>query len=86
MIRAPVRHLLENHLPAHVFVPIITRETPGLLPKPDPAGILHIAEEWGLENGGDNLIMVGGSFVLFCTAGDHLGLIFVFRSAIVSMT
>jgi hypothetical protein len=39
-------------------MPIITRETPGLLPKPDPAGILHIADEWGLENQGDNLIMV----------------------------
>lgn len=51
-------HLLSNHLPAHVFVPIITRETPGLLPKPDPDGILHIAKEWGLENAGENLIMV----------------------------
>ncbi|CBF85872.1 hypothetical protein AN1945.2 [Aspergillus nidulans FGSC A4] len=58
---APVTNLLQNHLPEHVFVPIITRETPGLLPKPDPAGILHIAKEWGLEDGGKNLIMVGDS-------------------------
>ncbi|PYH84108.1 HAD superfamily hydrolase [Aspergillus uvarum CBS 121591] len=58
---APVTNLLQNHLPAHVFLPIITRETPGLLPKPDPAGILHIASEWGLEDGGEGLIMVGDS-------------------------
>ncbi|KAL3479897.1 HAD-like domain-containing protein [Aspergillus californicus] len=58
---APVMNLLQNHLPAHVFLPIITRETPGLLPKPDPAGILHIASEWGLTNRAQNLIMVGDS-------------------------
>jgi phosphoglycolate phosphatase-like HAD superfamily hydrolase len=58
--RAPVKNLLDNHLPAHVFLPIITRDTPNLLPKPDPAGILHIASEWGLNNG-ENLIMVGDS-------------------------
>ncbi|EAW10751.1 putative haloacid dehalogenase-like hydrolase [Aspergillus clavatus NRRL 1] len=58
---APVMHLLQNHLPAHVFLPIITRETPGLLPKPDPAGILHIAREWGLDNRAENMIMVGDS-------------------------
>ncbi|KAL3464071.1 HAD-like domain-containing protein [Aspergillus heterothallicus] len=57
----PVTNLLKNYLPTHVFMPIITRETPGLLPKPDPAGLLHIANKWGLENGGDNLIMVGDS-------------------------
>ncbi|KKK21410.1 hypothetical protein P175DRAFT_0553608 [Aspergillus ochraceoroseus IBT 24754] len=68
----PVRHLLENHLPAHVFLPIITRETPGLLPKPDPAGILHIASEWGLGNRGDNLIMVGDS-IDDMTAGHTAG-------------
>ncbi|KAF9891966.1 hypothetical protein FE257_002929 [Aspergillus nanangensis] len=68
----PVRHLLENHLPAHVFLPIITRETPGLLPKPDPAGILHISQEWGLENRGENLIMVGDS-IDDMTAGHTAG-------------
>ncbi|KAL4792073.1 HAD-like domain-containing protein [Aspergillus venezuelensis] len=57
----PVTTLLQNHLPEHIFMPIITRETPGLLPKPDPAGILHIAKEWGLENRGEGLIMVGDS-------------------------
>lgn len=30
-------------------------------PKPDPAGILHIAVQWGLEDGGEGLIMVGDS-------------------------
>ncbi|KAE8145257.1 HAD-like domain-containing protein [Aspergillus avenaceus] len=68
----PVRHLLGNHLPAHVFLPIITRETPGLLPKPDPAGILHIANEWGLQNQGENLIMVGDS-IDDMTAGHTAG-------------
>ncbi|KAE8349645.1 HAD-like domain-containing protein [Aspergillus coremiiformis] len=68
----PVQHLLDNHLPAHAFLPIITRETPGLLPKPDPAGILHIASEWGLGNRGENLIMVGDS-IDDMTAGHTAG-------------
>ncbi|KNG85398.1 putative HAD superfamily hydrolase [Aspergillus nomiae NRRL 13137] len=68
----PVRHLLDNHLPAHVFLPIITRETPGLMPKPDPAGILHIAHEWGLDSRGENLIMVGDS-IDDMTAGHTAG-------------
>jgi hypothetical protein len=42
-----------------------------LLPKPDPAGILHIAKEWGLENGGKSLIMV---FVLLISF-QFLGLL-----------
>ena len=50
-------HLLKTHLPTHEFYPIVTRDTPDLMPKPDPAGILHIAEAWGLENA-DDLIMV----------------------------
>ncbi|KAJ6171277.1 hydrolase [Penicillium chermesinum] len=41
--------------------PIITRDTPNVIPKPDPAGILHIAQEWGLTNRAENLIMVGDS-------------------------
>ncbi|GIK03052.1 hypothetical protein Aspvir_007118 [Aspergillus viridinutans] len=69
---APVMNLLRNHLPTHVFLPIITRETPGLLPKPDPAGILHIAREWGLDNRADNLIMVGDS-IDDMTAGHTAG-------------
>ncbi|KAJ5349781.1 hypothetical protein N7541_007508 [Penicillium brevicompactum] len=56
----PVKNLLDNHLPAHIFLPIITRDTPNVVPKPDPAGILHIANEWELENA-ENLIMVGDS-------------------------
>ncbi|KAJ5217105.1 hydrolase [Penicillium chermesinum] len=58
---APVQYLIQNHLPTHVFLPIITRDTPNVIPKPDPAGILHIAQEWGLTNRAENLIMVGDS-------------------------
>lgn len=53
-----MQYLIQNHLSRHVFLPIITRDTPDLLPKPDPAGILHIAGEWGLTNRGESLIMV----------------------------
>ncbi len=42
----PVNHLLGKYLPDTVFEPIITREFKP--PKPDPAGILHIARSWGL--------------------------------------
>ncbi|PWY88530.1 HAD superfamily hydrolase, partial [Aspergillus heteromorphus CBS 117.55] len=66
----PVQTLLDNHLPTHLFLPIITRETPGVLPKPDPAGILHIASEWGV--GADGLIMVGDS-IDDMTAGHAAG-------------
>ncbi|EDN10582.1 HAD superfamily hydrolase [Histoplasma capsulatum] len=55
----PVNHLLATHLPTHEFLPIITRDTPDILPKPDPAGILHIAKEWGTKP--EDLIMVGDS-------------------------
>ncbi|KAL4778148.1 HAD-like domain-containing protein [Aspergillus varians] len=68
----PVMNLLQNHLPEHIFLPIITRETPGLLPKPDPAGILHIADEWGLKNRAEDLIMVGDS-IDDMTAGHTAG-------------
>ncbi|KAJ5729880.1 hydrolase [Penicillium malachiteum] len=57
----PVKYLLQNWLPEHSFLPIITRDTPNVIPKPDPAGILHIAQEWGLMNRAENLIMVGDS-------------------------
>lgn len=54
----PVRHLLDKFLAGSAFHPVVTREfTP---PKPDPAGILHIAEQWGLSNA-SGLIMVGDS-------------------------
>lgn len=57
---APVNHLLAKFLAGSVFDPVVTREFRP--PKPDPAGILHIAREWGLtrrvvrgEGGGDGL-------------------------------
>ncbi|KAK3402787.1 HAD-like domain-containing protein [Sordaria brevicollis] len=44
---APVNNLLEKFLSGSVFHPIVTREFRP--PKPDPAGILHIAKAWGLH-------------------------------------
>ena len=41
----PVLHLLGKFLDGHVFEPIVTRDFRP--PKPDPAGILHIARSWG---------------------------------------
>ncbi|KAK3078607.1 hypothetical protein LTS18_007081 [Coniosporium uncinatum] len=66
----PVDHLLTTFLPKHLFKPIITRDFRP--PKPDPAGILHIAKSWGLEDGGESLIMVGDS-VDDMTAGHRAG-------------
>ncbi|EHK96163.1 putative uncharacterized hydrolase [Glarea lozoyensis 74030] len=43
---APVAHLLDKFLVGQTFSPIVTREFRP--PKPDPAGILHIARSWGL--------------------------------------
>ncbi len=59
---APVNHLLGKFLEGKEFHPIITREFRP--PKPDPAGILHIAKAWGFVDGegagdGSQLIMVG---------------------------
>lgn len=42
----PVHSLLGKFLEGSVFAPIVTREFRP--PKPDPAGILHIARSWGL--------------------------------------
>lgn len=56
---APVDHLLTTFLPKHLFHPIVTREFRP--PKPDPAGILHIAKTWMHEDGAESLIMVGDS-------------------------
>ena len=55
----PVTHLLQKFLSGKTFAPIVTRDFRP--PKPDPAGILHIAQQWGLEDGGSGLIMVGDS-------------------------
>ncbi|GAB7358824.1 hypothetical protein MBLNU230_g4048t1 [Neophaeotheca triangularis] len=45
---APVNHLLTTHLPEHInaFAPVVTRDFRP--PKPSPAGLLHIAREWGI--------------------------------------
>lgn len=43
----PVMHLLDKFLPGSHFDPIVTREFRP--PKPDPAGILHIAGRWGVD-------------------------------------
>lgn len=43
---APVHSLLSKFLAGHIFAPIVTRDFRP--PKPDPAGILHIARSWGL--------------------------------------
>ncbi|KAL9030883.1 MAG: hypothetical protein Q9196_001026 [Gyalolechia fulgens] len=56
---APVTHLLQTFLPNKAFSPIVTREFRP--PKPDPAGILHIARVWGLDDGAESVIMVGDS-------------------------
>lgn len=57
----PVNHLLTNFIADHEFAPIITRSFNP--PKPDPAGILHIAQSWGIDDGerADHMIMVGDS-------------------------
>jgi phosphoglycolate phosphatase-like HAD superfamily hydrolase len=52
----PVNHLLDKFLAGQTFGPIVTRDFKP--PKPDPAGILHIAKTWGFEDARD-LIMVG---------------------------
>lgn len=44
--QAPVAHLLAKFLADSVFEPVVTRDFRP--PKPDPAGILHIARSWGL--------------------------------------
>ncbi|KAK6350807.1 hypothetical protein TWF718_003993 [Orbilia javanica] len=56
---APVEHLITNFITGHIFFPIITRDFKP--PKPSPAGILHIAKELGLGDGGAGVIMVGDS-------------------------
>jgi len=53
----PVTHLLQWHLPAHIFDPIVTRDFHP--PKPDPSGIRYIAERWGVDPG--ECVMVGDS-------------------------
>ncbi len=66
----PVSHLLSTFLPSSKFDPVITREFRP--PKPDPAGILHIAKSWQCEDGANSLIMVGDS-IDDMTAGYRAG-------------
>jgi len=66
----PVEHLLGKFLDGKVFWPVVTRDFRP--PKPDPAGILHIAKQWDLEDGGKSLIMVGDS-IDDMTAGYRAG-------------
>ncbi|CAN6630060.1 hypothetical protein TRVA0_012S02058 [Trichomonascus vanleenenianus] len=64
----PVEYLLSNFLDGHTLHPVITREFKP--PKPHPAGILHIAKEWGIDP--RHLVMVGDS-VDDMTAGHRAG-------------
>ncbi|CAE7014627.1 hypothetical protein CFE70_002543 [Pyrenophora teres f. teres 0-1] len=66
---APVANLLNRFLPVSKFSPIVTRKFKP--PKPDPAGILHIAKAWNHEDG-NGLIMVGDS-IDDMTAGYRAG-------------
>ncbi|KKY22108.1 putative had superfamily [Diplodia seriata] len=66
----PVTHLLTRFLAGHRFHPIVTRDFRP--PKPDPAGILHIAGAWGLRDGGRDVVMVGDSLDDM-TAGHRAG-------------
>lgn len=72
---APVTHLLTKFVyPSSVraFHPVITREFRP--PKPDPAGILHIARSWGLTSsmgeGGGAKEVVDGERVLMDADGE----------------
>jgi phosphoglycolate phosphatase-like HAD superfamily hydrolase len=71
----PVQNLLTTFLEGSVFHPIVTRDFKP--PKPDPAGIWHIAKDWGLQDAAGNadatgLIMVGDS-IDDMTAGRKAG-------------
>lgn len=60
----PVQHLITTFIPTSNFYPVITREFRP--PKPHPAGIMNIAQSWGLIDGSgavdaSGLIMVGDS-------------------------
>ena len=66
---APVNHMLEGVLSPHTFAPVVTRDFRP--PKPHPAGVLHIAAQWGLD-GAQDLLVVGDS-VDDLTAGFRAG-------------
>ncbi|KAI5462583.1 HAD-like domain-containing protein [Mariannaea sp. PMI_226] len=71
----PVKNLIDKFLNGSLFHPVVTRDFRP--PKPDPAGILHIAENWGLKDergiaDASGLIMVGDS-IDDMTAGRKAG-------------
>jgi len=71
----PVAHFLGKFLEGKHFWPVVTRDFRP--PKPDPAGILHIAKSWGMVKGegegdGSRIIMVGDS-IDDMTAGYRAG-------------
>lgn len=70
ILSAPVNHLISNFCQGQIFYPIVTREFRP--PKPDPAGIYHIAKQWELGDKGNRLIMVGDSLDDL-TAGRRAG-------------
>lgn len=76
----PVQNLLQKFLSGSRFHPVVTRDFRPA--KPDPAGILHIAKDWGLlhQDGGEadasGLIMVGDS-IDDITAGRRAGAVTV---------
>lgn len=70
ILSTPVNHLISNFCQGQIFSPIVTREFRP--PKPDPAGIYHIAKQWELEDKGNRLIMVGDSLDDL-TAGRRAG-------------
>jgi phosphoglycolate phosphatase-like HAD superfamily hydrolase len=74
----PVAHLLGKFLAGSVFHPIVTRDFRP--PKPDPAGILHIAKTWGLvqrDGEGDEGVADESEFQGKGVVADASGLIMV---------
>lgn len=69
--QTPVDHFLEKFLKGKEFKPIITRDFRP--PKPSPAGILHIAKSWGLEDGGSSLIMVSTAKAFMLGLSNSIG-------------
>ncbi|KAL0942529.1 had superfamily [Colletotrichum truncatum] len=69
---APVAHLLGKFLEGSLFEPIVTRDFRP--PKPDPAGIMHIAKSWGLVSKSSEAITDGE---VSGEQGDASGLIMV---------
>ena len=71
----PVQNLLTNFLEGSHFHPVVTRDFRP--PKPDPAGILHIAENWGLKGkdgkGDASALLLVGDSIDDMSAGRKAG-------------